>query len=114
MKAVPLKADMDCRKKDKKMLVDKKKKLVALGIMCMIPGLALMIYGNYILVGLPILGGLMTFAGGITLFWGAKKGDVITPAKPVAAPEKTALTKRPEKPARLRGYVDHEGIYHGV
>jgi|GEM_PF-5144222 len=114
IKVIPLKADMDYRRKDKKMLLDKKKKLAVLGVICMIPGIALIIYGNYILVGLPVLGGLMTFAGGVMLFWGTKEDDVIAPDKPVAEVKKAAPAKKPEKPARLLGYVDHEGIYHGV
>jgi hypothetical protein len=105
---------MDYKRQDKTMLLDKKTKLTTLGIMCLIPGIGLIIFGNALLVGLPVLGGLMTFAGGVMLFWGTKKDEAAVTAKPAAEAPKAVVTGKTEKPARLLGYIDHEGIYHGV
>jgi hypothetical protein len=109
-----VKADIDYRKKENKMKADNKKTYMATGITLIITGVAGLIFGNYILIGLPILGGLMAVAGFITLVAGKVKEGDPGPAEPVAAAKPVIVTNKALKPARLTGYRDHEGIYHGV
>jgi hypothetical protein len=92
---------------------ENKKKLTVTGIMLIIAGIAGLALGNYILIGLPIMGALVAVAGFIMLVLGRKE-DEFGPAKPVEAARKVEVTKKAEKPATLVGYRDHEGVFHGV
>lgn len=109
-----MKADIDYKRKDKKMKLGNKKKFIVTGMLCMAAGIAGLIFGNNIMTGVPIIGALTAVAGFIMLVLGKLKEDECGPAEPVQAPKKFEVAKKADKPAKLAGYIDHEGIYHGV
>jgi hypothetical protein len=96
------------------MKTDNKKTYMATGITLIITGVAGLIFGNYIMIGVPIIGALATVAGFITLVAGKVKAEKLAAAGPAAAAKPVVVTKTELTPARLAGYRDHEGIYHGV
>jgi hypothetical protein len=95
------------------MKAENRKKYTVIGIMCVIAGIAGLVFGNYIMVGVPILGALAAVAGFILVVLGTVKNDELGAAKPVATVKKVEAIKA-DTPVTLTGAEHHDGIYHGV